>query len=83
MERHNRPISLDLVIERKAQNIDIRMPETGYKETFDNEDDALETTLFCMLEAFNQIKYNILDLMKEKPDKMQLAIESIVISEIN
>lgn len=83
MKRHNRPISLNIVIERKAQNIDIRIPETGYKETFDNEDDALKTTLFCMLEAFNQIKYNILDLKKEKPDKMHLAINSIVISEIN
>lgn len=59
------------------------MPETGYKETFDNEDDALEPILFCMLEVFNQNKNNILDLMREKPDKMQLVVKSIVISEIN
>lgn len=83
MKRHNRPISMDIVIERKDEKIIVRMPETGYKETFDNAVEVVETTLFCMLEAFNQIKYNIHDLMKEKPDKMQLVIKSLVISEIN
>lgn len=83
MKRENRPISVNIVIERKDEKIKVRMPETGYNEIRENDSGAVESALTIMLDMIKQTYFNISDLMNKRPDKMQIVIQSIVISEIN
>ena len=59
------------------------MPETGYNKIYENDSEAIETAFFIILDMIKQTNLNIRDLLNKRPDKMQIVIQSIVISEIN
>lgn len=57
-------------------------PEYGFTDTFENEDEAIETIIYSIVEVLQQTNYNIRDLMKENPDKLTIYIKTVVQSEL-
>lgn len=83
MKRTNRFLSSCITVERKDGKIEVQIPGTDYKETFTTEDEAIETLIYWWLELQRQIGYNIIDKLREKPEKLEIDIKSSVKSEIN
>lgn len=82
MKTTNRCISGNIAIERKDGKIMLTYPEYGFTDTFENEDEAIETIIYSIVEVLQQTNYNIRDLMKENPDKLTIYIKTVVQSEL-
>ena len=79
-ERH---IRSNIIIERKDGKLTLTYPEYWFKDTFENESEAIETLIYSIVELLQQSNFNIRDAMGEKWDKVQVFIKTSVITEIN
>ena len=82
MKSTKRTIVANIIFERKDGKLLITHPEYGFSDTFENEDEAIETIIHCIVELLQQTNYNIRDLMKENTDKLTICIKTAVQSEL-
>lgn len=83
MKISERNIHSSIIIERKDGKLTLSYPEYGFKDTFDNENEAIETVIYSAVELLQQTNFNMRDAMNEKFDKLELIINTCVKSEIN
>lgn len=79
-ERH---IRSNIIIERKDGKTTLIYPEHGFKDTFENTDEAIETVIYSIVELLQQTNFNIGDVMEGKWDKVHVFIRTSVKTEIN
>lgn len=79
----NRCISAGINVERKDGKTVVNHPAFGLTESFDTEDAAISYIIKCLLSALQETNYNMQDLMKENPDKIDIIFKFYVKSEIN
>lgn len=82
MKTINRCISGSIVVERKDGKIMVNHPVFGLTESFDTEDAALNYIIKCLVSALQESSYNIQDLIKENPDKLDIIFKFFVKSEL-
>ena len=82
METTNRCISGNITIERKDKQIEVIHPLIGYKETFLTMREAVEYAEKYLISALQETYFNMQDLLRKDPDKLQIIFKSYVKSEL-
>lgn len=82
METTNRCISGNITITRKDKQIEVNHPLLGCKETFLTKREAVEYVEKCLISALQESSFNLRDLMRKDPDKLQLIFKFYVKSEL-
>ena len=82
MEKTNRCISGNITIERKDKQIEVIHPLIGYKETFLTMREAVEYAEKYLISALQETSFNMRDLLRKDPDKLEIIFKSYVKSEL-
>ena len=82
MEKTNRCISGNITIERKDKQIEVNHPLLGSKETFLTMREAVEYAEKYLISALQETSFNIRDLLRKDPDKLEIIFKSYVKSEL-
>lgn len=82
METTNRCISGNITITRKDNQIEVIHPLIGCKETFLTKREAVEYVEKCLISALQESSFNLRDLMRKDPDKLQIIFKFYVKSEL-
>lgn len=82
MEKTNSCISGNITIERKDKQIEVNHPLLGCKETFLTKREAVEYAEKYLISALQESCFNLRDLMRKDPDKLQIIFKFYVISEL-
>ena len=82
MEKTNRCISGNISIERKDKQLEVIHPLIGCKETFLTKLEAVEYVEKCLISALQETSFNLRDLLRKDPDKLQIIFKFYVKSEL-
>ena len=83
MEKTKRWITGALIFERKEKQLKVTHYGLGVKETFSTKPEAVEYIEKCLIRALQETSFNLRDLLRKDPDKLQLVFKFYVTSEIN
>ena len=82
MEKTNRCISGNIAIERKDKQLEVIHHLIGCKETFLTKREAVEYVEKCLIRALQETSFNMRDLLRKDPDKLQIIFKFYVKSEL-
>ena len=82
METTNRCISGNITITRKDKQIEVNHPLLECKETFLTKREAVEYVEKYLINALQESCFNLRDLMRKDPDKLQIIFKFYVKSEL-
>lgn len=82
METTNRCISGNITITRKDKQFEVIHPLIGCKETFITKREAVEYAEKYLISALQETCFNMQDLLRKDPDKLQIIFKFYVISEL-
>ena len=78
METTNRCISGNITITRKDKQIEVNHPLLECKETFLTKREAVEYVEKYLINALQESCFNLRDLMRKDPDKLQIIFKFYV-----